>query len=205
MSHARSPALAGFSAAAAWLGEEPRWSNPQPTAFTIEAPPETDLFVHPGAGSVKLDAPAWLTPAVAPATLRALVKVDFRDTFDAAALVVFEAPDRWAKLCSELSPDGRPMVVSVVTRGTSDDANAGVLSASTVWLRISLHGNSCFAFHTSSDGAHWDLVRHFRLSDEGAAPRVGFAAQAPTGVGCVAHFERIALTQGVEVDIRSGK
>jgi uncharacterized protein len=204
MVETRRPTLAGFAATAAWLGTEPRWTNPEPTVLTIEAPPRTDHFVDPGTGAVKVDSPAWLTPAAAPATLRARVSVDFQDTFDAGALMAYETPERWAKLCFERAPDGWPMVVSVVTHGISDDANAGVVTAGAIWLRLSVRGSS-YAFHASEDGERWELVRHFRLGGDGALPRVGFSAQAPTGTGCSATFERISLAHGVEDDLRSGR
>ena len=52
----------------------------------------------------------------------ALVAPAFGAAFDAGALIVREGPDRWLKLAFE-APEGVPMVVSVVTRGSSDDAN----------------------------------------------------------------------------------
>ena len=41
------------------------------------------------------------------------------------------------KLCFEHSPDRQPMIVSVVTRGVSDDANAFAVDGQTAWLRVS--------------------------------------------------------------------
>ena len=62
------------------------------------------------------------------------------------------ATSSWAKLCFEYSPQREPMVVSVVTRGLSDDCNSFVVDGATVWLRIARVG-SAFAFHASTDGA----------------------------------------------------
>ena len=172
--------------------------------MTIEAPARTDFFIDPAGAEAKGDAPAWLTPIAAPATLRARVRTDFRDTFDAGVLMLYQAPTVWAKLCFERSPDGRPMVVSVVTRGTSDDANASVVDAPEVWLRIGVLERSV-AFHASHDGEGWELVRHFRLTDDAAPLRIGCMAQAPVGAGCVATFTDVDLRSGVESDIRSGR
>ena len=82
------------------------------------------------------------------------------------------------------------MVVSVVTRGVSDDCNSFVVDGASVWLRIARVGPA-FAFHASTDGVSWSFIRHFAL-EAAATPSVGFAAQSPTGDGCAVTFERIA-------------
>ncbi len=46
----------------------------------------------------------------------------------------------WAKLCFEYSPQGQPMVVSVVTRGVSDDCNSVDIAGNSVYLRVYRHG-----------------------------------------------------------------
>ncbi|TVR88564.1 MAG: DUF1349 domain-containing protein [Trueperaceae bacterium] len=199
-----APRLQGFSPDAAWLVPTSRWANPNRGELTLEAPPRTDFFNDPAGAPVKGDAPAWLTPVTAPATLRACVRPDFRDTFDAGVLMLYQTPTVWAKLCFERSPDGRPMVVSVVTRGTSDDANSSFVRSPEVWLRIGVHERSV-AFHASSDGEGWDLVRHFRLTDTDSPLRIGLLAQAPLGDGCSVAFSSVELSAGVEADIRSGR
>jgi len=199
-----APRLQGFGADAAWLVPASRWTHPNASELTIEAPARTDFFIDPAGAAAKGDAPTWLTPVAAPATLRARVRPEFRGTFDAGVLMLYQTPTVWAKLCFERSPDGRPMVVSVVTRGTSDDANSSVVDSPEVWLRIGLHERSV-AFHASSDGEGWDLVRHFRLTDSDSPLRIGLLAQAPLGDGCSVAFSGVELSAGVESDIRSGR
>ena len=94
------------------------------------------------------------------------------------------------------------MVVSVVTRGVSDDCNSFVVDGASVWLRIARIG-AAFAFHASTDGVAWTFVRHFALEAAGD-PSVGFAAQSPTGDGCAVTFERIAYQAERLGDLRSG-
>jgi uncharacterized protein len=169
---------------------------------SITAGPGTDWFVHPGTGEAKLDAPAELEPVAGDFQLSARVEVEFAATFDAGVLAVWHDERTWAKLCFEYSPDGRPMVVSVVTRGVSDDANSTVVDGDAVWLRISRIG-AAFAFHSSTDGERWSLVRHFALGTDGAL-EAGFLAQSPTGAGCTATFSNVELTGTTLADIRSG-
>jgi hypothetical protein len=132
----------------------------------------------------------------------ARVEVDFAATFDAGVLVVRAGELTWAKLCFELSPEAEPTIVSVVTRGVSDDCNSVVVDGNAVWLRISRLG-AAFAFHASTDGAHWRLVRHFALA-AGETPAVGFLSQSPLGDGCSTRFDEISFESRRLDDMRSG-
>ena len=98
--------------------------------LTARALPRSDLFIDPSGGgdtaaATMLNALTLLgDPGSGDLVLSAEVQVDFQDTFDAGVLLVRADEQHWAKLCFEQPPAGRPMVVSVVTRGVSDDANA---------------------------------------------------------------------------------
>ena len=132
----------------------------------------------------------------------ALVSARHAATFDAAVLVVHHDDRTWAKLCLERSPQGAVMIVSVVTRGTSDDCNAIVVDQPEIHLRISRWPRT-YAFHYSSDGAYWHLVRYFSLGSH-AEPQVGLLAQSPTGSGCTAGFRDIRFEPAALADLRSG-
>jgi regulation of enolase protein 1 (concanavalin A-like superfamily) len=123
--------------------------------------------------------------------------------FDAGVLQVRERDDLWAKLCFEYSPQNQPMIVSVVTRGASDDCNSAVIDGDEVYLRIAVNPKT-IAFHHSRDGRYWHLVRYFTLGAL-ANPRVGFSAQSPTGERCTATFAEISYKAGRLGDIRSGE
>jgi uncharacterized protein len=184
-----------------WLREPRSWSTDL-GAVTIDAPARTDWFFDP-AGNVRVDsAPALVgVPPDAEFTFAAEVTVDATATFDAGVLFLYANEDTWAKLCLERSPAGPLMVVSVVTRGTSDDCNSEPITGDTTWLRVARVGGA-FAFHHSRDGRRWELVRHFGLpADE---LRIGFLAQAPTGEGCRASFANIAYEARTLADLRDG-
>jgi regulation of enolase protein 1 (concanavalin A-like superfamily) len=134
--------------------------------------------------------------------LAADVEVAFAATFDAGALVLWQDERTWAKLCLEYSPEREPMIVSVVTRGTSDDCNSAVVEGSNALLRVARIGRAV-AFHVSLDGQRWELVRHFRFDAD--APLVGFEAQSPRGEGCAATFSRIRFEARTLGDLRSGE
>jgi regulation of enolase protein 1 (concanavalin A-like superfamily) len=183
-----------------------RWLN-EPVAFaqdgnalTIEAGPRTDFFRSPQGDEPTLNAAAFLGPVAGDFTLAARVDVPFASTFDAGALMVWGDEARWAKLCFEFSPQREPMVVSVVTRGVSDDANGSVVDGNAVWLRIARVGPT-FAFHSSVDGAWWSFSRHFALDGD---VEIGFVAQSPTGEGCVVRFTDVHFEQRTLADLRDG-
>jgi regulation of enolase protein 1 (concanavalin A-like superfamily) len=91
-----------------------------------------------------------------------------------------------------------------VTRGVSDDCNSFEVHGNTLWLRITRSGGA-WAFHASTDGAWWRLLRYFALSgDAGELVRVGFLAQSPVGEGCAATFDHITFRDGAPKDLRDG-
>jgi regulation of enolase protein 1 (concanavalin A-like superfamily) len=169
----------------------------------IAAGPRTDLFIDPRTGSPTLNAVRVVgDPGAGDFQLSVRVEVAFAATFDAGALVVWGGDATWAKLLLEWSPEHQPMVVSVVTRGRSDDANAVGVAVPYGWLRVSRLG-AAYAFHSSLDGVRWDLVRHFEIGPvEGHL--VGLEVQSPLGEGCDAMFTELSWSAETLADLRSG-
>lgn len=178
--------------------------------LTVRARAHSDLFVDPsggGATAAESQSNAVRLLGAAPDgdwTLSAEVSVDFAATFDAGVLLVWLDETTWAKLCFERSPQGTAMVVSVVTRGVSDDANCATIAADRVALRVAKVGG-VFAFHYSLDGTVWHFVRAFSLGASRDVLRVGFEAQSPTGDGCDVRFRDARFTRHTLGDLRSGE
>jgi uncharacterized protein len=183
--------------------------------LTLRAPAGTDMFVDPsGTEAPVLTAPRLLgVPPDEDFQLAARVTVGFGHTFDAGVLLLWLDERTWAKLCFERSPQmggvagsgtapGRPMAVSVVTRGSSDDANGFTVDADQLWLRASRLGGA-WVFHASTDGAYWQFVRYFTLGARGEVS-IGFEAQSPTGPGCEVTFDQITYRPERLPDLRSG-
>jgi hypothetical protein len=184
-----------------WLAPAARWRASGAT-LELAARPRTDWFIDPSGGrEPTLDGAALVGDAAGDFILGARVTVSFAATFDAGVLMVHVSDTVWAKLCFEFSPLKEPMVVSVVTRGTSDDANGFVVDGNAVWLRVARMG-SAFAFHASTDGAEWKLIRHFTLGE--VEPAVGFEAQSPTGEGCDVRFDEIHFERRTLRGLRDG-
>ena len=186
------------------------WSrDEQAGAVVATAPAHTDLYVNPG-GEGSGDAESMLnaatllgTPPAGDFQLSARVTVDFAAQYDAGVLLIWIDERHWAKFCFEFSPATEPMVVSVVTREFSDDANAFVVADRSVWFRVS-RIDHVYAFHASTDGRTWRLIRVFTLGEALDGHMIGFEAQSPTGDGCVVTFDQIHFTSERLGDLRDG-
>jgi regulation of enolase protein 1 (concanavalin A-like superfamily) len=181
----------------------------QASAVIANAPGHTDLYVNPG-GADSEDAESMLNAATLLGTpprgdfqLSARVNVDFRAQYDAGVLLLWIDERHWAKFCFEFSPAGEPMVVSVVTREFSDDSNAFVVPDRSVSFRVSRVDN-VYAFHASTDGRTWQLIRVFTLGTALEQHTIGFEAQSPTGDGCVVTFDQISFASDRLGDLRDG-
>jgi regulation of enolase protein 1 (concanavalin A-like superfamily) len=171
--------------------------------LTMRAGARTDLFVDPSGASPIGNAPSLLGAATGDFLLSARVTVDFAARFDAGVLLVYIDDHSWAKLCFEFAPLAVPTVVSVVTRGLSDDCNSYPVEGNSTWLRVGRQG-AAYAFHSSTDGVTWQLVRHFALPNA-AEVGAGFLAQSPEGEGCTATFDAIDFRRELLSDLRSGE
>jgi regulation of enolase protein 1 (concanavalin A-like superfamily) len=185
-----------------WQVAPADWTVGLDGALHIVAGPRTDLFVDPAGAPAELGAPRLMGAVAGDFQLSAHVRADLRATFDAGALVLHAADHEWVKLALERSPQGEAMVVSVVTRGISDDANGRVVTADGIWLRISRIGAAC-ALHAADDGVHWGLVRHFAFP-AGDGLTAGFLAQSPTGEGCAATFDGLDFSAQTLAELRDG-
>ena len=208
-------------------------------AIVAVAPARTDLYVDPATADAadsadaadaadsadsadSADAVSQLNAATLLGTappgdfqLACRVRVDFAAQFDAGVLLLWIDAGNWAKFCFEYSPRSEPMVVSVVTRGVSDDANAFVVAEPSVFLRVS-RIDGVFAFHASGAGTAWELIRVFRLGEargerqgEGRGESegevlLGFGAQSPTGDGCRVTFDQLRFIDRRLRDLRDG-
>ena len=194
--------IAPLPAALDWDVAPASWSLDEGPVLTIAAPARSDLFNDPAGGEPTAAAPRLLGPVEGDFQLSARVRCAFAGTFDAGALLLWVGERCWVKLAFEVSPQGEPMVVSVVTDGRSDDANAFAVPDAAVWLRISRRGAAC-ALHARLDGERWRFVRHFALP----APervRAGFLVQSPLGDGVTAHFDEIGFVAERLAELRSG-
>jgi regulation of enolase protein 1 (concanavalin A-like superfamily) len=190
-----------FTAALRW-NEHPSDAREESGALLLTALPETDIFVNPETGDKVMDAPFYHAPVTGDFTLRVKASRDFVSTYDACAILMLDHNTCWAKLCFEYTDLGHRAIVTVVTNGTSDDANGVVVDGDTVWLQLARKGN-LFAMHYSYDGKEFQMARFFALPC-GETVKLGFVAQSPTGNGGVCRYAETVFENKCPADMRSG-
>ncbi len=126
-----------------------RWETPAVAhavtaagALQMSAGPQTDHFVDPRGAVTVTNSVRLLFQPDEQFMLAARAQGGLVATYDAAVLMLYGDERHWAKLCLELSPQGQPMIVSVVTNGVSDDCNSVVLDQADAYLARIWAGHS---------------------------------------------------------------
>ena len=195
--------IAGIPEELTWYNSPEKWEYDQ-NNLNITAGKLTDLFIDPDGTFKAVNSPFTVFQPVDSFLLSCKVRVNFKSDYDAGVLIIYGQENQWVKLCFEFSPQHKPMVVSVVTNGISDDCNHVSIDTNVVYLRVAGLGENIFSFHYSVDGNYWNMVRYFTLKDAKKVD-VGFSSQSPTGEGCTAVFSEINYKEKYLADIRSGE
>lgn len=169
-------------------------------ALELGAAGKTNLFIAPDGRFARTNAPMVLFEPAGDFVFSVRVKASLREVYDVAALVLFENEGSWAKLCFENSVEKETTIVSVVTRGLSDDCNSEPVGAGSVYLGIVRRGNE-FAFHWSKDGQTWRMARHFSLATTSPL-KLGFAVHAVGADGVGARFSEIRYSATTSASVR---
>jgi len=192
------------------IPEAMRWSSP-PASFavrgdnTIEivSPRQTDWFISPLDGATRANSPRLTFEVTGDFVLSARVTVDFQAKWDGGVLLAYEDETHWAKLCLENSVYEKPTIVSVVTRGASDDSNGVEVDGNSMFLQMARVGPA-LVFYGSPDGHTWRIIRAFTLGDIATAGahklQLGFSSQSPTGPGHKTVFSNIQFRSQRPVD-----
>jgi len=187
---AQEPTLAGLPGKLSWKNSPSASHIDSGRELKISAGKKTDWFVDPFDGRMENTAPILFFFAPGPDyVLKAKVNVGFRSKWDAGAFMIWADDHHWAKLSFELSPEKQPTMVTVVTRGLSDDCNSIPVTGNEVFLQIARSGNA-YVFYSSIDGRDWKILRTFSL-DTNLKQMVGFEAQSPDGDGVEVTFSEI--------------
>ena len=179
-----------------------KWEALQSGGMRVFVPEKVDYFQDPGGAMTKDDAPFLSTPVSGDFVAQAHVRPNWVTVWDAAALMVRQDGHHWAKLCFESTDIGTKAAVSVVTNGTSDDANGADLSVKDVWLQICRIGRQ-FGLHYALDGLSWRMVRVFGMNMP-AEVRVGLVAQCPAGPGAAIDWLSFSLEARTVKNLRAG-
>jgi uncharacterized protein len=155
----------------------------------ITAGAKTDMFRDPNVAYNTDNAPKLLFLADSNFVLTAAVHHAFLSKWDGGAIVLKADSLNWIKFCFEKDYTLQKRVVSVVTKGISDDCNSAAVQADKVYYKVAKAGNVITLYY-SADGRNWFLIRHLQF-DSAAPLKVGFLAQSPTGKSCKVTFSEI--------------
>jgi uncharacterized protein len=179
-----------------------KWEALTGGGIRVHVPAQVDYFQDPAGVIQKDDAPYLWIEVSGDFVARAHVKPAFNSNYDAGAILVRQDAQHWAKLCFESTDIGTTAAVSVVTQGTSDDANGADLTVDAVWLQVVRIGD-VFGLHYSLDGENWRMVRVFRLPVPQTV-KVGLVAQCPIGPGTTIDFLSFSVDQRTAKGLRAG-
>ena len=140
----------------------------------------TDFFNNPEDGSAVGTAPLLYRELGEDFVAYALVEPDFTSQWNAVSMMVYLDSLNWIKFAFESSDATGPSIVSVVTKGTSDDANGVVLNEiDRVWLAI-IRKDNIYSMHWAINGEEYNLARLTKMPDYGPV-KIGIEFQSPVG------------------------
>jgi uncharacterized protein len=172
--------------------------------LTLTSEAKRDNFRDPDGKLSNNSAPVLLTEVdnKKPFTLTARITPTFLKTYDAGTLYIWVKDDLWLKFAMEMDERQKTRMVSVRTTGTSDDNDHDVVTAKSVYMKIS-SDTKVVGFYYSLDKKTWQLIRLFR-NDYPSPIWVGISTQSPIGNGTSAVFEDLSLTQQSVSNFRLG-
>ncbi len=140
----------------------------------------TDFFNDPEEKAVTASAPLLYKAIKGDFVVKALVQPDFGAQWNAVALMVYKDNLKWVKFAFENSDATGPGIVSVVTKGSSDDANGAVIpDRKKLWLAIARKGD-IFSMHWSIDGKNYRMARLTAMPSMDEI-KIGVEFQSPVG------------------------
>lgn len=165
-----------------------------------------DYFNDPDGKLSNNTAPILLTTVdnTKPFTLTAKVSPQFTatGTYNAGVLYIYVNDSLYQKQCFEQDERGKHRVVTVRTRGTSDDNNHDIIDQPFVYMKISSDTKTVASYY-SLDNKNWQMVRLYK-NDYPHTIWVGISAQCPVDTGAIAEFQEVSLQAQSVADFRMG-
>ncbi len=185
------------------------WINP-PAAFDVTrrgleivASEKTDKYIAAD-GSILTDSANRLVfEADADFIFSTAISHPFANRWDAGGLILEGDAENWIKFCFEKDYTGAKRVVSVVTKGTSDDSNSIAFDAREAYFQMAKIGDVVFLY-ASATGKDWYLVRIVNFKFDGKI-QLGFLAQTPEGESNRVAFSHIKYKPTAMKDFWKGE
>ena len=186
------------------------WMNPpgefkfEGQSLFIRASKGSDFFNNPENHEVTASGHFLFTERSKDFVATAQVKPNFSATWNACALMLHIDSTHWIKFGFENSDATGKSIVSVVTKGTSDDSNGAILNdRESIWLRIIKKG-AIYAMHWSTDGQQYHMAR-LSAMPEAPAVKIGIEAQCPVGEPATHEILYFSMEEKTVADLRKGE
>lgn len=186
-----------------------QWVNP-PTAFAIThqgleivASEATDKYIAADGSFLTDSANRLVFEADPDFILSASISHPFDNKWDAGGLILEGDAENWIKFCFEKDYTGAHRVVSVVTKGMSDDSNSIAFGTHAAYFQMAKIGDVVFLY-ASETGRDWYLVRIVNFKFDGKL-QIGFLAQTPEGKSNRVAFRQIKYSPTAMKDFWKGK
>lgn len=186
-----------------WMNAPKEYSLTE-EGLSVKAEQGTDFFINPEDLTAAANAPFLFREVEGDFVAITRVTPNFDSVWNACALMVYLDASNWIKFAFENSDASGPGIVSVVTRGVSDDANGAVLNEyEALWLKLVRKGN-IYALHWSADGKDYKMARLSAMPDQKTV-KVGIEAQCPSQGPAVHLFTFFSLENKTVEDLRKGE
>ena len=186
-----------------WVNEPAEYSIRNGELF-VTATKGTDFFINPEDLNNSASAALLFKEVTGDFVAITCVSPDLSSVWNAGGLLVLIDDENWIKFVFEYSDATGPSIVTVTTRGVSDDANGIRLTEhSKIWLKLVRKGN-IYAMHWSEDGITYKMARLSAMSPADSV-KIGLEAQCPVGESARHTFQHFSIESKTVQDLRKGE
>ncbi len=170
--------LPGINKSHSWINAAAAY-HPTDTGIQIVAGEKTDKYIAPDYSYSIDNAPRLVFEADKDFVFSAIIQHPFNNKWDGGALILEADKENWIKFCFEKDYTGAKRVVSVVTKGISDDANSIELPGDKAHFKMAKKADTVYLY-VATTGNDWFLVRAINFKFNNSL-KLGLLAQSPEG------------------------
>ncbi|MDX2245333.1 MAG: DUF1349 domain-containing protein [Bacteroidia bacterium] len=183
-----------------WLNEPESFAIVD-SSLSVKVKKGSDFFNNPEDGSVAASAPFLYQKIQGDFVAKTFIQPDFSSQWNAVSLMVYLDSLNWIKFAFENSDATGPGIVTVVTKGKSDDANGVILNEhKQVWLAIARKNNN-YSMHWSLDGDNYNMARLTSMPEQNEI-NIGVETQSPVGDSATHTIHFFSLESRTVQDLR---
>lgn len=169
----------------------------------IIAGEKTDMYIAPDYSYAIDSAPRALFDSDKDFIFSTAIQHSFANKWDGGAIVLEADKDNWIKFCFEKDYTGAKRVVSVVTKGISDDANSIEFSQNIAHYKMAKKEDTVYLY-VSKTGKDWYLVRAINFKFNKVL-KLGLLAQSPEGKVNAVSFSNVKYSASTIKDFWVGE